>query len=141
MKTKWMGKYLVLLLACFPVSLPAEEPDCEKAMTTLDINYCAGLEQEAAEQEMQRYLEKSLERHSDDTELVAAIKQAQEAWQAYANAHCDSIYTMWREGTIRGVLSISCKTKLIRKRTHELWSDFLTYMDSTEPVLPEPARE
>src|SRR5690554_7848550 len=81
MKNKWMGKYLALLLACFPVSLPAEEPDCEKAMTTLDINYCAGLEQEAAEQEMQRYLEKSLERHSDDAELVAAIKQAQEAWQ------------------------------------------------------------
>src|SRR5690606_41811790 len=108
MKTKWMGKYLVLLLACFPVSLPAEEPDCEKAMTTLDINYCAGLEQEAAEQEMQRYLEKSLERHSDDAELVTAIKQAQEAWQAYANAHSDSINTMWRAGTIRCISSISC---------------------------------
>src|SRR5690606_41644836 len=97
--------------------------------------------QPVAEQEMHRYQEKRLECDSEDAEIVADNNQAQEAALDYANAHCGTIYTMWREGTIRGVMSISCKTKLIRKRTHELWSDFLTYMDSTEPVLPEPVRE
>lgn len=136
-----VGKYLVLLLACFPALLPAAEPDCENAMSTLDINQCAGIEQETAKREMHRYLAKSLEHHREDAELVAAIKKSQAAWQKYAKAHCDSVYTLWRDGTIRGVMSISCKTRLIRTRTHELWSDYLTFMDSSEPVLPEPARE
>ncbi|MDE0552455.1 hypothetical protein OU793_24315, partial [Vibrio sp. VP6] len=64
-----------------------------------------------------------------------------ESKQAYMSSHCDSVYTQWRDGTIRGVMAISCKTKLTKQRTHELWENFLTYMDSTPPVLPEPSVE
>ena len=28
--------------------------------------------------------------------------------------------------------------QLIQQRTHQIWSDFLTYMDSTPPILPKP---
>ncbi|MCH8503440.1 MAG: DUF1311 domain-containing protein [Ectothiorhodospiraceae bacterium] len=129
-----------LLLVLFPVLLLAE-PDCDKAISTPDINRCAAIELDTAEQEMQRYLEVSLEHNAHDAELVASIEQAQDAWQAYAGAHCDSIHTMWREGTIRGVMAISCRTRLTRTRTHELWSAFLTYMHSTEPRLPEPGKQ
>ncbi len=134
-----MIKRLFLLLALYPV-LAVAEPDCDKAISTLDINRCASMELGAAEAEMQRYLEKSLEHNGHDPELVAAIEKAQGAWSDYAEAHCGSVYTMWREGSIRGVMGISCRTALTRQRTHELWSRFLTYMDSTEPVLPEPEK-
>ncbi|TQO82301.1 lysozyme inhibitor LprI family protein, partial [Vibrio cholerae] len=74
-------------------------------------------------------------------DLVSAIQVAQKDWQSYMSSHCNSVYTQWRDGSIRSVLAISCKTQLTRQRTHEIWKNFLTYMDSTAPVLSEPSME
>jgi len=104
----------------------------------LKINYCAGVELDKAETEMNTYLTKSKEHNGYDMELVKSIELAQKAWTNYANAHCDAIYTQWREGSISGLMSLSCKTKVTKQRTHEIWANFLTYMDSTPAVLPEP---
>jgi len=87
---------------------------------------------------MEEYLAKSKEHHSHDFELIKSIDLAQKSWIAYAQSHCDSIYTMWREGTIRGGMHLSCKTKVTKERTHQIWANFLTFMDSTPPALPEP---
>lgn len=133
-----MIKYCSLLLMCCVTLSCAAEPDCENANSTLEINHCASVELEAAERRMQHYLQQSLEHHRDDAELLAAIGQSQVAWEAYAAAHCGAIYTLWRDGTIRSVLSISCQTQLARERTHQLWSAYLTFMDDSPPVLPEP---
>lgn len=116
----------------------SDDFDCNKAITTIDINYCAGVDLRNSELEMATYLTKSKEHNSYDSELIKSIDIAQKSWSLYAEAHCDSIYTMWREGTIRGVMHLSCKTKITKLRTHEIWENFLTYMDSTPPVLPEP---
>ncbi|WP_432452422.1 MULTISPECIES: lysozyme inhibitor LprI family protein [unclassified Agarivorans] len=137
-----MNRYWCLLGLCFVFLVSATEQtiDCEKAYSTLDINYCAGIELDLAEQQMQRYLATSLKHNEDDPELLDAIKLAQQDWRKYYKSHCDSVYTQWREGSIRGVMALSCKTKLTKLRTHQLWENFLTYMDSTPPVLPEPKR-
>ncbi|CAH6906193.1 LprI domain-containing protein [Vibrio chagasii] len=130
----------MLILMCFSYSVLAGENvvDCDNAMNTLEINHCAALELESAQVELEKYLAASFEHNADDTELVGGIKVAQESWQAYMTAHCDSVYTQWRDGSIRGLMALSCKTKLTKQRTHEVWENFLTYMDSTPPVLPEP---
>jgi uncharacterized protein YecT (DUF1311 family) len=133
-----MNKFIFLMFAIYSSFAVSDEIDCNNMISTLDINYCAGVELSKAELEMTAYLAKSKERNSDDKELIAAIDNAQQAWGVYIEAHCSSIYTMWREGSIRGVMSLNCKTKLTKQRTHEIWSNFLTYMDSTPPVLPEP---
>ena len=133
-----MKKFIFLMFAIYSSFAVSDEIDCNKAVSTFDINDCAGVELNKAELEMANYLAKSKEQNSYDKELITAIEKAQQAWQTYAEAHCDSIYTMWREGSIRGVMFLSCKTKLTKQRTHEIWSNFLTYMDSTSPVLPEP---
>ncbi|MEL0659448.1 lysozyme inhibitor LprI family protein [Psychromonas arctica] len=133
-----MNKFIFLMFAIYSSFVVSDEIDCNNMISTLDINYCAGVELSKAELEMTAYLAKSKERNSDDKELIAAIDNAQQAWGVYIEAHCSSIYTMWREGSIRGVMSLNCKTKLTKQRTHEIWSNFLTYMDSTPPVLPEP---
>ena len=133
-----MNKYLFIILILSSPASFSSELNCENAISTIDINQCAAIELQAAETKMQRYFTKSLEHQHHDNELVKSIEDAQKSWHVYINSHCDSVYTMWREGSIRGVMAISCKTKLIKQRTHELWSQFLTFMDSTPPVLPEP---
>ncbi|EGR0199959.1 lysozyme inhibitor LprI family protein [Vibrio alginolyticus] len=138
-----MNKYLIIILASLSFgALAAEESiDCNNAMTTIEINQCGAIELESAQVKLDKYLRTSFEHSSHDPELIAAIKLAQQDWQAYMSSHCDSVYTQWRDGTIRGIMAISCKTKLTKQRTHELWENFLTYMDSTPPVLPEPSVE
>ena len=136
-----MKKLISALIAvCFSFSALADEGivDCENAMNTIEINQCAAIELESAQAELDKYLAASFEHNAYDAELVASIKKAQESWQAYMTAHCDSVYTQWRDGSIRGVMALSCKTTLTKQRTHEVWVNFLTYMDSTPPVLPEP---
>ncbi|PHX03848.1 lysozyme inhibitor LprI family protein [Vibrio splendidus] len=130
----------VVLLTCLPLLASASDDaiDCENAMNTLEINQCAAIELESAQAELDKYLAASFEHNAYDAELVASIKKAQESWQAYMTAHCDSVYTQWRDGSIRGIMALSCKTTLTKQRTHEVWANFLTYMDSTPPVLPEP---
>ena len=133
-----MNKYLFIILVLFSSTSFSSELNCENVISTIDINQCAAIELQTAETEMQRYFTKSLEHQQHDKELVKAIEYAQKAWRNYTTSHCDSVYTMWREGTIRGVMAISCKTMLTKQRTHELWSQFLTFMDNTPSVLPEP---
>ena len=137
-----MNKYLALILVSFSFSIAAAEKtiDCEKAISTIEINQCASIELDLAQAELARYIQTSYEHNAYDPELIASIKVAQKDWQTYLTSHCDSVYTQWREGTIRGVMAISCKTKLTRQRTYEIWENFLTYMDSTPPVLPEPQK-
>lgn len=134
-----MNKCLVIVLALYFTSAFASEDsiDCENAVSTFEINQCAFIELDSAQTELTKYLDATY-KHNDDPELVEAIKVAQQNWQTYSTSHCDSVYTQWREGTIRGVMATSCMTKLTKQRTHEIWENFLTYMDSSPPVLPEP---
>ena len=136
-----MKKLISALIAvCISFSALADDGvvDCENAMNTIEINQCAAIELESAQAELDKYLAASFEHNAYDAQLVASIKKAQENWQAYMTAHCDSVYTQWRDGSIRGVMALSCKTTLTKQRTHEVWANFLTYMDSTPPVLQEP---
>ncbi len=136
----YMKKYLLsaLMILSFSTLADDEVLDCDNPMNTIQINQCAAIKLETAQAQLVQYLKASLTHNANDPELVEAIKAAQKDWQAYMTAHCNAVYTQWREGTIRGVMAISCKTELTEQRTHELWQNFLTYMDSTPAVLPEP---
>ncbi len=136
-----MKKYIGIALLSLSLIVVADHDkalDCDNAFSTPELNQCAYIELEAAQAELTQYLQASFEHNAHDPELVEAIKAAQKDWQAYLAAHCDSVYTQWREGTIRGVMAVSCKTTLTKQRTHEIWANFLTYIDSATPVLPEP---
>lgn len=113
--------------------------NCDNAMTTLYINQCAAMQLASAQAELRQYVEASVTHHADDSELVTAIEYSQQAWEAYVTAHCDAVHTQWRDGSIRGMMALTCKTELTQQRTHTVWASFLTYMDSTPPVLPEPS--
>lgn len=125
----------------FAVMAMAEESslDCDNAMTTLEINQCAAMQLESAQTELSQYVEASVSHHADNSELVAAIEDSQQAWEAYVAAQCDAVHAQWSEGSIRGMMALTCKTELTQQRTHTVWAAFLTTMDDTPPVLPEPS--
>ncbi|MEW4511745.1 lysozyme inhibitor LprI family protein, partial [Vibrio cholerae] len=109
-----MKKWLLIMLASFSsvVSAENESLDCKNAMNTFEINQCASMALDSAQAELTKYLEASFVHNVNDPDLVTAIQVAQKDWQSYMSSHCNSVYTQWRDGSIRGVLAISCKTHL-----------------------------
>lgn len=136
MKIQVIGLWALCL--CATVAGAEQEVDCSNAITTPEINYCKGLEVEAAEAEMEQYLQASLVRYKEEPEITKTLKAAHTVWLAYRESYCHAQYTQWQGGTIRGVMYGECMLQLTRQYTHNLWQDYLTYMDSTPPVLPEP---
>lgn len=133
-------RYLILaiLLVLFVPSLARASSICPDAKNTPEIEECiAGLEREA-HSIMVKYLNAAIERYGDDDETVSRIKSAQTAWETYQSTHCGSVYSIWREGSIRLTMSLTCALYTTRMRTHDIWREFLTYMDSSPPALPEP---
>lgn len=131
---------------------PAEAIDCDHAMTTYDMNVCTGrvLDRETAR--MDQYLKAARTRAEvidadsgrageERSNTAAFLTASQTAWGAYASIACDGIYDQWKGGTIRTVQFLGCKIGLTRDRTHFIWENYLTYMDSTPPILPEPVGE
>ncbi|WP_224055051.1 lysozyme inhibitor LprI family protein [Celerinatantimonas diazotrophica] len=138
-----MNKFFILFFVSlsFTVSAANKAKDCSHSRdvkTTIDMNECLSHNLSIARAEMNQYLQASLDRNAADPELIKSIKIAQKNWETYRSSNCDSVYTAWREGTIRNAMALICGIRLTKQRTHELWEDFLTYMDSTPPVLPEP---
>tara|TARA_B100000678_G_scaffold221054_2_gene188399 strand:+ start:684 stop:1124 length:441 start_codon:yes stop_codon:yes gene_type:complete len=120
---------------------------CEGS-TTIAVNQCLANKVDAAQAEMERYLAAARKRAAEmggtppgasEKELLTGFDAAQDAWAKYRDAQCDAIYTYWQGGTIRGAMALGCTLELTQQRTHFLWESFLTFPDSTPPVLPEPA--
>ena len=135
-----MNKTVILaFLVGLSLNTKAKEINCDEAYTTLDMIECASAERDSAEKVMEQYLAAGKKKYSDDEVVLNSISEAQASWLAYRKSHCGSVYDVWREGTVRSVMAISCSTDLTKQRTHEIWKSFLTYMDSTPPILPEPS--
>ena len=128
----------LIALALF---LQFAEPASCPGDTTPAINACAAAEFDAADAELNRYYRAALDRLRSGKEDATATQlvDAQRAWIRYRDAECDSVYSYWSGGTIRTLMGITCKTRLTRLRTYMIWSHWLTYMDSTPPILPRPS--
>lgn len=136
-----MIKYAFFIACAFSPLATGSDLGCDHANSTDQINARAARKLKTAETKMQDYLNKSIERYSDDPIVVKSINEAQKAWSRYQESHCNSVYTVWREGTIRSAMALGCKINLTQRRTHELWSEYLSPMDGSDPVLPEPKIE
>lgn len=134
-----MNKYILFLFLLLPLA-HADELDCEKAKTVLEINECVADKLKTAHTKMREYLDASITRHSEDIIVTEAIKQAQRAWMKYMELHCDSVYSLWREGSIRNVMYLFCQISLTEERTYELWSQYLKLQDNSTPTLPQPIK-
>jgi uncharacterized protein YecT (DUF1311 family) len=123
-------------------------PVCVRDGNTLELNACGADDLKLEEARMQRYLDAAMDRASgidnesgefgEPTQLVAWLSASQQSWTAYAEIRCDGVLDQWKGGTVRTLVYLGCKIDATRQRTHDIWSDYLTYWDTTPPVLPEP---
>lgn len=94
-----------------------------------------------AEKEQTRYYEAVKKQLANDPKTWAKVQKSQKTWRQYRDEECGAIYQHWIDGSIRNEMYNRCSLKSIKSRTRNLWEAYLTYMDSTPPVLPEPTIE
>tara|TARA_R110002051_G_scaffold216514_1_gene280810 strand:- start:31544 stop:31963 length:420 start_codon:yes stop_codon:yes gene_type:complete len=136
---------VLLLLAYLPVAAcaanDAQQHDCAEAISTLAINQCAQAQVRQAEGQMEVYLAAASERYAEDPEALTALQTAQQSWVSFRQEHCAAVYTLWREGSIRGLMHNQCMLQQTRQRSHDIWQVYLTYMDGSPSLLPDPLVE
>ncbi|CAB4945845.1 unannotated protein [freshwater metagenome] len=109
--------------------------------TTREVEQCLAARLSRADAELNRYYAAAVARLTRDGNMtsLAKLRASERAWIAYRDAECDAVYDWWQGGTIRGAMTLSCRTRITQARTFEVWRNWLTYVDSTPPVLPRPA--
>ena len=144
-----MSVFLVMALTSTLATHGAPEtPPCPDG-TTLDTNRCFSDRLESANADLARYVaavrarlkQEAKEAQSGDASAADGAKgfeAAEKAWSSYRDLECGDVYSYWSEGSIRDVEDLDCQIKLTRLHTHTIWLQWLTYMDSTPPILPEP---
>ena len=90
-----MNRYLWLLIFVPFSAFGEEKIDCEKAMTTVEMNICMGQEVDRADATLESYLNKAKARYALETEIIATLNKSQKAWLAYRETHCDAVYMQW----------------------------------------------
>ena len=131
---------LATLAAQAQAESPPRVPGCEHGTTTVEIAECRSKQIDAANSKLKAYLAEA-RIQAKTFELDASVIDAeQSAWEAYRTRHCGNVYELWRDGTIRYEMSAICMLEVTRARTIDVWRAYLTYADSTPPVLPDPSQ-
>lgn len=108
--------------------------------TTPEVETCLRSQLAQSQATLERYIVAATRRayKENTTQASKAFSDAQAAWSTYRDNECAAVYSAWALGTIGNSMSLVCLRRLTEDRTHEIWHDWLTYPDSTPPVLPEP---
>lgn len=115
------------------MSIPAaaqDEPqvDCNNAQTQVELNYCAHVDWEEADVELNfTYKEVRAKLAERDEEWTLGgpkgterLLDAQRAWITYRDAHCEVDSFSARGGSMQSMLYSGCLATLTRSRTKEL---------------------
>ena len=129
-----------------PQPAPAPASSCQAATSTLEMQECLGRLLDRADQDLNRYVERAKNRLSGEQGLpagaaaraVADLAASQQAWRRYRDSACQTVWSFWSGGSIRGPKLLECRISLARERQRQIWRDFLTFLDGTPPLLPEP---
>ena len=133
MMTKRIGTlgFLAALLATPAVA--DEKPDCIDPQTQFELTYCAGIEYEDADAELNGVWPDIVAAAKSNDEYVAdlarergvpttleALRNAQRAWIAYRDAQCEyEAYDVFG-GTAQPMVGSLCLARLIRERIEML---------------------
>jgi len=125
--------YRVLSILCLGlmVSVPVaaqDKPDCNNAMTQLDMNQCANMDFQAADAELNAVYKKAMAKMRetdsylpDDLKGAAdTLRDAQRAWIPYRDKACEAYGFLARGGSMEPMLYSSCLADLTNQRVKEL---------------------
>ncbi len=108
--------------------------------TTPEVERCLAADLARADAELNRYYRAAVERltRERETATLGKLRASERAWMTYRDAECDAVYDWWGRGTIRGAMALGCRIRLTEGRTMVVWRNWLTYADSTPPILSKP---
>ena len=126
-----------------------EPPICQRAASTLDVNACGAEYSRRADRELDRYLATARKNLAEELSgefadpaaksALAEFNAAQKTWEAFRKAECSATYSRYMGGTIRGSMYEGCWREVTEARTHQVWLNWLQFMDRTPPLMPEPS--
>ncbi len=110
--------------------------------TTREVEQCLADGYARADAELNRYYAAAVVRLTRERKptTLTKLRASERTWIAYRDAECDAVFDSWNAGTVRGAMSLECKTRITEARTLEVWQNWLTYVDSAPPILPRPSR-
>lgn len=116
----------------------AKATSCSGADTP-SANACLGARFQQSNAILNRYYQAALKRAARDGGRSTAQRliKAEQSWMTYRDMECGAVFNSWG-GTIRASMEVECRIRLTRLRTYALWRDWLTYVDSTPPILRRP---
>ncbi|HEX9174104.1 MAG TPA: lysozyme inhibitor LprI family protein [Telluria sp.] len=129
---------LALIWMCVAATGAAAKPACYDPKDAQDEMECLSAEMDKAGKKLADYLSAAKARIAADEIKGIKLDAAQAEWLRYRTAHCRDVYQYWIDGTYRDRASAQCVLDLTRARTRDIWSAYLTYVDSTPPLRPEP---
>ena len=88
--------------------------------------------------EMKRYVDAAKARYKTNEGVLTGIDRSGQAMEAYIKGVCGAVYSTYEGGSFAGIDYANCEAEILQKHTHIIWEKFLTSMDSTPPMLPEP---
>ena len=111
--------------------------DCSQAVSTQDINHCTKIELDKKELELNQTYQQVLKQldavskarptSANQSTLKKQLVDAQRLWVRFRKADCDTVYTYWSDGTIRGAMYLSCMLNKTDTRIQELKAYTETY--------------
>lgn len=120
---------LLPLLLASAASAGEEKVDCDNALSTYEMNICAGRAYEAADARLNAVYKQALaaipemaaEPPFDAKSWEAALRASQRTWIAFRDAECEGHVAMfWSGGSGATVDIIGCKTEKTEARANEL---------------------
>lgn len=123
-----MNKFIFFML--YFQSYSASALDCKRAISTPDINACGQIELNKVELKLNLVYQRVLKNlgeisreksdFADKSKLKTSFVEAQRLWVKFRKTDCDTTYTFWSDGTIRGTMYLSCMTSRAEQRIKEL---------------------
>ena len=128
------------MLAFIALAVAVSGPAPCSGDTTPEVNACLGARFEESDATLNRYFQAALGRIQKESggSTAKQFMKSEQLWGAYRDAECSSVVNYWSGGTIRVSMELDCPIRLIALRTFAIWRDWLTYPDSTPPLLPRP---
>lgn len=121
----------LVLFAAPALAGDADDIDCNKAMTQIDMDMCANRDYQAADKKLNDVYRK-LMAALDDKGYQAKLKTAERAWIQYRDTECTFEVAQNEGGTIYPMAYSGCVTKLTDARTKELQDYLVCWKDAAK---------
>jgi uncharacterized protein YecT (DUF1311 family) len=132
----------LLATAAIVATAPSSSAAPCPGTTAIAVNACLNARLEQSDAALNRYYETALRRirRENGAKVAQEFVRAERSWIVYRDSECKSVFDRYG-GTIRVSVGLDCSIRLTRLRTYAIWRDWLTYVDSTPPLLPRPEVE